>query len=254
METVKKSTNKTKKVEAQRKTPNVGVGVFIFDYSGDVPYLLLGRRKNKKGWGDGEYSLPGGNIEIGEKAAETAIREVQEETGLVIGNLAKAQFNDANYPDLDKFYITVYFTAQITGLYNVDKNGRPVATNMEPEKCEGWDWYPINNLPQPLFGGIEEILDDWDWSKEISAIEAIVHGGSEFIAPYVEPLTRLRKYLNSIDFVKGKDGKVKIIKTIGVDSVSQSAKIIANSKASIEKYVGKTIGKIGIRNILRRGK
>jgi hypothetical protein len=23
---------------------------------------------------------------------------------------------------------------------------------MEPEKCEGWEWYDLNNLPEPLFG------------------------------------------------------------------------------------------------------
>jgi 8-oxo-dGTP diphosphatase len=154
-----------KKGAKKAKTPNVGVGVFILDYSGDIPHLLLGRRKNKLGWGAGEYSLPGGNIEIGEKAIDASVREIFEETGLHIGNLAKAGFNDAIYEEFDKFYVTVYFTAEvILNSDSRDKNGRPKAVNVEPEKCEGWDWYPVNNLPRPFFGGIEEILADFEYT------------------------------------------------------------------------------------------
>lgn len=202
---------KIEKSPKKAKTPNVGVGVFIFDYSEDVPHILLGRRKNKEGWGAGEYSLPGGNIEIGEKAVDAVIREVFEETELYITNPIKVGFNDAIYPEFDKYYITVYFSAQAEeGRHPNDKNGRPTAINTEPEKCEGWNWYPVNNLPQPLFGGIQEILNDWDWKKEITAIEAILHGGKEFITPYAEPILRLKNYLDKIKFVKNGDNSISI--------------------------------------------
>ncbi len=26
---------------------------------------------------------------------------------------------------------------------------------MEPDKCEGWAWYDLNNLPKPLFAAEE---------------------------------------------------------------------------------------------------
>ena len=29
------------------------------------------------------------------------------------------------------------------------KSGEPHV--LEPEKCEGWDWYSLDNLPMPLF-------------------------------------------------------------------------------------------------------
>jgi hypothetical protein len=29
---------------------------------------------------------------------------------------------------------------------------------MEPDKIESWDWYPINALPSPLFGVVENYI------------------------------------------------------------------------------------------------
>lgn len=30
---------------------------------------------------------------------------------------------------------------------------------LEPEKCEGWAWYDLENLPQPLFKGCESCIE-----------------------------------------------------------------------------------------------
>jgi ADP-ribose pyrophosphatase YjhB (NUDIX family) len=58
--------------------PVVGVGaVIICDGK-----LLLEKRKNEPG--KGRWSIPGGLVELGEKAEQTVIREVKEETGLVV--------------------------------------------------------------------------------------------------------------------------------------------------------------------------
>jgi 8-oxo-dGTP pyrophosphatase MutT (NUDIX family) len=56
-----------------------GAAVLIFD-QGDN--LLLQRRQDNQQWG-----LIGGSMEIGESLAETAIREVKEETGLTLDQL-----------------------------------------------------------------------------------------------------------------------------------------------------------------------
>ena len=56
--------------------PLVGVGVLIQD--GDR-YLLIKRAAEPDG---GLWSVPGGIVELGERAAEAAKREVMEETGL----------------------------------------------------------------------------------------------------------------------------------------------------------------------------
>jgi hypothetical protein len=36
---------------------------------------------------------------------------------------------------------------------------------MEPEKCEGWAWYNIDNLPQPLFGPVATYIEAYKTGK-----------------------------------------------------------------------------------------
>lgn len=60
------------------KEPLVGVGAVVV-CSGKI---LLEKRKNEPG--RGKWSIPGGLVELGEKAEQTAIREVWEETNLAV--------------------------------------------------------------------------------------------------------------------------------------------------------------------------
>jgi mutator protein MutT len=60
------------------KQPLVGVGAVLV-CSGKI---LLEKRKNEPG--KGKWSIPGGLVELGEEAEQTAIREVREETGLTV--------------------------------------------------------------------------------------------------------------------------------------------------------------------------
>lgn len=57
-------------------TPSVSAGAAVFDDAGRV---LLTKRAD-----DGTWCLPGGYVDPGEDPAETAVREVREETGLEI--------------------------------------------------------------------------------------------------------------------------------------------------------------------------
>jgi mutator protein MutT len=56
----------------------VGVGAIIIQNG----KILLEKRKNDPG--RGKWSIPGGLVELGESLKQTVIREVQEETGLVV--------------------------------------------------------------------------------------------------------------------------------------------------------------------------
>jgi 8-oxo-dGTP diphosphatase len=58
--------------------PVVGVGAVIVD--GDRVVLVKRAHEPLKG----EWSLPGGSVEVGETLAEAVIREVREETGLEV--------------------------------------------------------------------------------------------------------------------------------------------------------------------------
>jgi ADP-ribose pyrophosphatase YjhB (NUDIX family) len=58
--------------------PLVGVGALIIARG----KILLGKRKNEPR--RGQWSIPGGLVELGESVEQTAIREVKEETGLEV--------------------------------------------------------------------------------------------------------------------------------------------------------------------------
>jgi 8-oxo-dGTP diphosphatase len=115
--------------------PKVGVGVMIFK-EGKV---LLGKRRNSHG--TGEYAWPGGHMEPMESFEECARREVREETGIEIHNIRFLRL--LNFKDYaPKHYIDI-------GLIADWKSGEPAVS--EPDKCEGWNWYDLGHLPEPLF-------------------------------------------------------------------------------------------------------
>ena len=101
--------------------------------------VLLGKRKGSHG--QGEYSWPGGHLEFGESVVECAKREVREEANINIKNVRFLRF--LNFKAHGKHYADI-------GMIADWESGEPKV--LEPEKCENWDWYDQDNLPQPLFG------------------------------------------------------------------------------------------------------
>jgi 8-oxo-dGTP diphosphatase len=104
--------------------------------------ILLGKRTKR--YGKGQYQVPGGACEKNEKPHITAIRELEEETGLrantknlrYVGNVSRS----------DEVTGQIYMTQ----LYEVTKfTGNPV--NKEPTKNAAWEWHSLENLPKNLF-------------------------------------------------------------------------------------------------------
>ena len=119
--------------EAQR--PKVGIGVMIIKDG----KILLGKRKGAHG--AGEYAFAGGHLEYMESFAQCAQREVKEECGIEIENIRfQLVANAKGYAP--KHYVHI-------GLIADWKSGEPQV--LEPEKCEGWDWYDPEALPSPMF-------------------------------------------------------------------------------------------------------
>jgi 8-oxo-dGTP diphosphatase len=75
--------------------PIVGVGVLIEE---DGRYLLVKRAAEPDA---GMWSIPGGLIEVGEKAADAAAREALEETGLTVEILGRVDVVDRVVRDAD---------------------------------------------------------------------------------------------------------------------------------------------------------
>ena len=116
--------------------PRVGVGVIVMR-NGRV---LLGQRIGSHG--EGTWALPGGHLEFGESVAACAAREVYEETGLEIGDIAAAPYTSDVFATEGKHYITLFVVARSDA-------GAP--ERREPEKCAGWVWCRWAELPSPLF-------------------------------------------------------------------------------------------------------
>jgi len=115
----------------------IKVGVEAFIIADDK--LLLGKRKNVPG--DGEWGLPGGHLELGETLSECMKRELQEELGIQARDF-KLVALDNNPKNIGGHYIHIGF---LVG--NFDGS---IALK-EPEKCEEWRFFPIDNLPENIF-------------------------------------------------------------------------------------------------------
>lgn len=124
--------------------PKVGVGVCVI--KGDE--VLLGQRLNAHG--EGSWCFPGGHLEFGESWEACAKREVGEETGLKIGNIAFAGVTNDIFEIENKHYVTIYMKADWV-------NGEPEV--LEPEKMIKWQWFSWDNLPQPLFIPMQNFVE-----------------------------------------------------------------------------------------------
>jgi len=102
--------------------------------------FLMGKRKNAHG--EGTWALPGGHLEFSESWAECAAREVLEETGMHVEKETFIAVTNDFFKSEDKHYITIYMRTDW-------KDGVPEI--LEPEKCDSWEWFTLDNLPSPLF-------------------------------------------------------------------------------------------------------
>ncbi|MCL4386984.1 NUDIX domain-containing protein, partial [Patescibacteria group bacterium] len=111
--------------------------------------ILMGKRGNV--FGKGTWALVGGHLEVNEKIEDCAIRELDEEVGIIpTEKRLLGVVNDIpDVPGQDKHYIRfVYLISRFEG----------EVQNKEPEKCEGWEWFDKNKLPEPIFVGHIKVL------------------------------------------------------------------------------------------------
>ena len=114
--------------------------------------VLLGLRKGSHG--AGEWNFPGGHLEFGDTVFETAQREVEEETGLVVRDFELISVSDdLRYIETDnKHYLTLGVKAAYVG-------GEPQV--MEPQKCEEWRWFSLDDLPGKMLEGTALIIRNY---------------------------------------------------------------------------------------------
>jgi 8-oxo-dGTP diphosphatase len=125
------------------KYPRVGVGVIV--KKGNK--VLMGKRKGSHG--EGDWNFPGGHLDFGEDVFTCARREVFEETGIRIKKLKQGLYTNDIFEKEGKHYITCFVIADYqSGQVKI----------MEPDKCIKWNWFKWEELPQPLFIPIRNLL------------------------------------------------------------------------------------------------
>jgi 8-oxo-dGTP diphosphatase len=121
--------------------PRVGVGVMIVR-DGRV---LMARRVSgqRPGW----WGWMGGQLEFGETLQACARREAQEEAGVDVTNLRLLCISSIIVED--QHWIDVEFLGDIA-------SGEPQTA--APDELTEWAWYPIDDLPGPIFEPAELAL------------------------------------------------------------------------------------------------
>ena len=125
-------------------TPRVGVGVMIVR-DGRV---LMARRVSgqRPGW----WGWMGGRLEFGETLQACAKREALEEAGVEVGHLRLLCISSIIVED--QHWIDVEFLGDII-------SGEPHAA--APDELAEWAWYPIDDLPGPIFEPAELALQSY---------------------------------------------------------------------------------------------
>lgn len=131
----------------------VGVGVLVWKHGN----LLLGLRKGAHG--AGTWACPGGKPDPGEHPADTAIRELYEETGLEAAYTpVPVPFWHYNvFEDSDTHFVTVY--------YSVETEPDRGPALREPDKCAEWRWFDPYVLPNPIWKDTDKAIEAWVASR-----------------------------------------------------------------------------------------
>ena len=115
--------------------PRVGCGVAILR---DGQLLLIRRARPPEA---DCWSLPGGKVDLWERTEAAARREVAEEIGLTLADLALLCVVELMAPEDSAHWVSPVFLA--TGF-----DGEPAL--LEPEKHTGLGWFRLEALPSPL--------------------------------------------------------------------------------------------------------
>lgn len=134
--------------EQLKKSARPKVGVAVIVQRGST--ILLGKRKSQHAYG--YFAPPGGHLEFGETFEQCALRELEEETGILATKADQlAVFNTIYYRE-EKHYVVVFM------LLKMPEGQEPQV--MEPDKCSGWEFYNLDQLPSPLMPGFKMLIDE----------------------------------------------------------------------------------------------
>lgn len=120
--------------------------------------VLLARR-HQTGYEDGNYSVVAGHLEAGETLTQAAIREANEEAGVILRpqdlEMAGVMHRRAGDERVDFFMVARTWEGSIS--------------NREPEKCSELGWFSLEALPANLIPYVRQALSNYfegKWFQE----------------------------------------------------------------------------------------
>jgi 8-oxo-dGTP pyrophosphatase MutT (NUDIX family) len=153
---------KLRKLVGRRLILVPGARIVVHDRLGRV---LLELRKDFRRWG-----LPGGHQELGDSSAETAIREVFEETGLkitrpeVFGIASDPRHETIRFPNGDR-------TQSVSVLFHAGKpRGR---ARPDPNETLELGWFDLDALPKSLMPNSARTLKAFRHYRRTSKFQMI---------------------------------------------------------------------------------
>lgn len=121
--------------------------------------VLLGKRLASAGFET--WGFPGGHLKTNESIRNCALREIREELGDNIDIEITSEIISIRENCVAPQHIH-HLTVILKGIH---KSGEPKVN--EPNKCEKWEWFDLDNLPQNLFSGVEDTLNNYQNKKSL---------------------------------------------------------------------------------------
>ena len=158
------NTEITENIPPKPKKMGVGFGVMVLR-DGKV---LLGQRHvdHEKADslmnGEGTWTMPGGKLDFGESFEGGAVRELREETGIVIQESDLEVISLSNDIVPTAHFVTIGLLCKCVPGSAVFEQEPQV---MEPDEITQWKWFAFDDLPTPLFKPSEKVLNNYKEGK-----------------------------------------------------------------------------------------
>jgi 8-oxo-dGTP diphosphatase len=116
----------------------------------DKDKILLLRRFNT-GYADGQYSVVAGHVDAGETVTQAAIREANEEAGVVLRledlEVVHIMNRKSNDERVDFFVVVKDWSGEIR--------------NTEPDKCDDLSWFPLDGMPDNMIPYVRHAIRNY---------------------------------------------------------------------------------------------